>query len=140
MRKIEIEFMDLYKDTDNLCKEVFSYDKGITDYINAMKDNDKKGSATLSYWKDELKTLKHLRWLRNKIAHESGDSDCEPNDLQDLKKFRNRLKNRTDVLSQLQKQETKKKETITRKLVLSLIIGVLVLAVILYLCHRNGLI
>ena len=139
MRKIDIEFMDLYKETDNLCKEVFSYDKGITDYINEMKDNEKKGSDTLSYWKDEYKKLKRLRWIRNKIAHESADSECEQQDIQELKKFRNRLRNKTDVLSQFRKHESKKKETRIRKLVLSVLIGLILISVVLYLCHLNGL-
>jgi hypothetical protein len=64
-----------------------------------MSDLYNEGNAHIEGWKEELSALKRLRRLRNKIAHETGKSECNKNDLQDLKKFRNKLKKRTDALS-----------------------------------------
>lgn len=136
MRAIEIEFLETYKETDSLCKEVFNCERGISDYIGKMSDLYNEGNAHIEGWKEELSTLKRLRRLRNKIAHESGKSECNNNDLQDLKKFRNKLKKRTDVLSQL---KTRKQKKGNGKLVAAVIIGLIVLFAVLYLCHMNGI-
>lgn len=136
MRAIEIEFLDTYKETDSLCNEAFNCERGISDYIGKMSDLYNEGNAHIEGWKEELSTLKRLRRLRNKIAHESGKSECNKNDLQDLKKFRNKLKKRTDVLSQL---KTRKQKKGNGKLVAAVIIGLIVLLVVLYLCHMNGI-
>jgi len=136
MRAIEIEFLETYKETDSLCNEAFNCRRGISDYIGKMSDLYNEGNAHIEGWKEELSTLKRLRRLRNKIAHESGKSECNNNDLQDLKKFRNKLKKRTDVLSQL---KTRKHKKGNGKLVAAVIIGLIVLLVVLYLCHMNGI-
>ena len=136
MRAIEIEFLETYKETDSLCNEAFNCRRGISDYIGKMSDLYNEGNAHIEGWKEELSTLKRLRRLRNKIAHESGKSECNNNDLQDLKKFRNKLKKRTDVLSQL---KTRKHKKGNGKLVAAVIIGLIVLFAVLYLCHVNGI-
>ena len=137
MRAIEIEFLETYKETDSLCNEAFNCERGISDYISKMSDLYNEGNAHIEGWKEELSTLKRLRRLRNKIAHESGKSECNKNDLYDLKKFRNKLKKRTDVLSQL---KTRKQKKGNGKLVAAVIIGLIVLLVVLYLCHMNGIV
>ena len=43
--------------------------------------------------------LKHIRWIRNNIAHNNGDSECSESDVQYVKNFYQRIINRTDSFS-----------------------------------------
>ena len=50
-------------------------------------------------WESDLRMLKRLRFVRNKIAHETGVSDCSERDLRNVKDFFARLVNREDPIS-----------------------------------------
>ena len=43
--------------------------------------------------------LKHIRWIRNNIANNNGDSECSESDVQYVKNFYQRIINRTDSFS-----------------------------------------
>ena len=61
-------FLDSYKQLEKLCGEVMNDDKRITAYIDEM-NNTPMGSLHVSTWNEDLKKLKHYRWVRNQIAH-----------------------------------------------------------------------
>jgi len=99
-----MKFLDLYKSFDNIIKDSFNSDTGVTEYINRMEDKMETGSEKVSGWKDDYYLLKHLRWLRNQITHESGQSECDQQDLQDLREFRERLLSCKDPLAQFNRK------------------------------------
>ena len=68
----------------------------------------------ITEWNDEYRQLKHIRWLRNQIAHSTGSIECSQSDLDWLKGFHNRLLTQQDLLakahrviqeSQIQRQQ-----------------------------------
>ena len=123
MTKLETEFLEEYKRTDNL---------------NA-----------------DYKMLKHLRWLRNRIAHDTDTQDLKSSDLDDLKTFRKRFMKSQDPLSlsvKIKKSSSSKKADNTRSVRTGstsgltnkkpfpwarVIIGAFIAAII-YLIIRNG--
>lgn len=83
-----VEFQEKYKQLDTLCKDIFSSKDGVSVYI--------------SEWENVYKQLKHLRWIRNQLAHEVGafNSDiCSDFDLKWLTDFYDSILNRTDPLA-----------------------------------------
>lgn len=109
MNKLEIEFFEEYKSVDTICKDMFQTKQGMTEYINQMERMDAMGSRVVSKWRDKYKMLKHLRWLRNKIAHESGAPELVKTDLIELEHFHKQLLKRQDPLAELMKSEAMRK-------------------------------
>lgn len=87
MTKLEIEFLEEYKRLDKLCQDMLSSLSGVSEYINRMESFYKDGSYYIDDWNESYKTLKHLRWLRNKIVHNIDESDCSFEELEALKYF-----------------------------------------------------
>ena len=92
--RLEIEFQEAYKKLDKLCRELFSSDTGVSTYIREMeKAPTDYPRATATWWKD-YKELKHVRWVRNQLAHEVGAMDagiCEKEDLLFVCEFYQRI-------------------------------------------------
>ena len=114
MDAIQIELLDEYKYVDKICQEMFDTEKGVTAYIEQLD----KTSVTVRYWitewNDEYRQLKHIRWLRNQIVHNTGYVECTQSDLEWLKGFHNRFLTQQDLLakanrvikeSQIQRQQ-----------------------------------
>lgn len=94
-------FIDSYKHLEKLCGEVLSDDRRVSAYIDEML-NTPGGSCLVTGWDEDLKQLKHYRWVRNQIAHEPGCSEenmCEPNDTLWLDNFYSRIMEQTDPLT-----------------------------------------
>ncbi len=94
-------FIDSYKRLEKLCGEVLNDDRRISAYIDEMVNNP-RGSYYVRTWDDDLKKLKHYRWVRNKITHEPGyneDNMCEPSDTWWLDDFYLRIMNQNDPLT-----------------------------------------
>ena len=75
-------FIESYKHLEKLCGEVLNDDRRISAYIDEMI-NTPRGSYLVKGWDDDLKQLKHYRWVRNQIAHEPDCTEqnmCEPCD------------------------------------------------------------
>ena len=79
MRELNIDFMDLYKSVDRFLKDAYSSDTGVTNYIQNMELKFLQGRRSISSWQSDYDELKHLRWIRNQLAHDVDyDSDiCE---------------------------------------------------------------
>ena len=94
-------FIDSYKHLDKLCGEVMNDDKRLSAYIDEMLKTT-WGARLVGGWEDDLKQLKHYRWIRNQIAHEPDcreENMCEPNDALWLDHFYSRIMNQTDPLA-----------------------------------------
>ena len=99
MNNIEIIFFEEYKKLDNLCKYLLGSNQGITQYVNEMEQIPFEKSKLVESWQYDYKMLKHIRWIRNNIAHNNGDSKCSESDVQYVKNFYQRIINRTDPFS-----------------------------------------
>lgn len=94
-------FIDSYKHLEKLCGEVLNDDRRVSAYIDAMLSMP-RGSYLVAGWNEDIKRLKHYRWVRNQIAHEPGCSEenmCEPNDVMWLDNFYSRIMNQTDPVA-----------------------------------------
>lgn len=101
MLEIEVQLLDEYKVVDNICRDIFLSQSGINQYISVMEQNFSHGRSVISSWNDDYYKLKHIRWLRNKIAHESSATDCTEEDTAWLIDFHNRLLKQQDPLALL---------------------------------------
>ncbi len=93
-------FLDSYKRLEKLCGEVMDDDRRLSAYIDAMMQTP--GNYYVRGWTEDLKKLKHYRWVRNKITHEPGCEEynmCEPGDALWLDRFYERIMNGTDPLA-----------------------------------------
>lgn len=109
MTELEIGFFEEYKSVDNICKDMFQSQQGVTEYINQMDENMMMGSRSVPNWNEKYKMLKHLRWLRNQIAHDSGAPELMESDLLELQNFHKQLLIQKDPLAIISKslRETK---------------------------------
>ena len=94
-----------YKRVDNICNDMFSGRGGISQYIAEMEKVPSYSHSIVPSWDTDYRSLKHIRWLRNQIAHSSTATDCNENDVEWLEDFHNRLLERQDPLALLEKKE-----------------------------------
>ncbi len=94
-------FLDEYKKLDNLCKDAFKSDKGVTAYIQQMEmltDTRFKPDC----WYNDYKKLKHCRHIRNQIAHDNYATEANtstPDDVKWVKQYYSRILNSEDSLT-----------------------------------------
>lgn len=114
MDAIQVELLEEYKYVDKICQEMLGAGKGVTAYIEQLDKTPVTVRYWITEWNDEYRQLKHIRWLRNQIAHSTGTVDCTRSDLEWLKGFYNRLLTQQDILakahrvikeSQIQRQQ-----------------------------------
>ena len=75
-------FIDEYKRLEKLCGQALGEDGRVTAYIDAMRAIP-DGERYVSTWQEDLKRLKHYRWMRNRIVHEPDCNEknmCAPED------------------------------------------------------------
>ena len=122
MDAIQIEFLEEYKYVDAICRDMLGAEKGVTAYIEQLDETPMTVRYWITEWNDEYRQLKHIRWLRNQIAHSTGYVECTQSDLDWLKDFHNRLLTQQDLLakahrvikeSQIQKQQQQAKTIAT---------------------------
>lgn len=96
-----MSFIESYKHLDKICGEMFETQYGVSAYIDEMI-NTPRGSYLVRGWGNDLKQLKHYRWIRNQIAHEPDCTEqnmCESGDTEWLDNFYSRIMNQTDPLA-----------------------------------------
>lgn len=111
-----MSFMDSYKHLEKLCGEVQNDAQKITAYINEMESKP-QGSYLVKGWDNDLKQLKHYRWIRNQIVHDfncTEENMCNSADTDWIDKFYNRIMNQTDPLA-LYRKATKQQGNNTVK-------------------------
>ncbi len=94
-------FLDSYKRLEKLCGDLLADDRRVSAYIDEMVALP-SGARLVRGWDLDLKQLKHLRWVRNKIVHEPNCTEenlCAPGDVQWLNHFYDRILNQTDPLA-----------------------------------------
>ena len=109
-----MRFMDSYKRLDKLCGEIMNSTKGVSSYIEEMQ-NTPHATHYVTGWNEDLKKLKHYRWVRNNIVHEPGCTEqdmCESGDTLWINKFHSRIMNQNDPLA-LYYKATKKQNNFT---------------------------
>lgn len=95
-----MSFIDSYKRLEKLCNEMYGDTHGLSTYIDEMIGKP-DGSYYVSGWNEDLKQLKHYRWVRNQIVHEPGCTEenmCEPDDMRWLDNFYSRIMSTNDPL------------------------------------------
>ena len=101
-----IYFQELYKKLDNLCKDCYNSQEGVSEYIRQMDKYMSAGERYVEYWNIEYSNLKHIRWIRNQLAHEVGtfNSDIVKDaDILFVSSFHEKVLNAEDPLSILRK-------------------------------------
>ena len=103
-----MSFIDSYKRLEKLCSEI--YGNGVKSYIEQMHNNP-MGSRYVTGWDEDLKRLKHYKWVRNQISHEpdcTEDNMCEHSDAEWLENFRLRIMSGSDPLTLYRKTKSSK--------------------------------
>lgn len=106
MLTLNLEFQEEYKRLDRLCKDYLSNTEGISEYIRQMESTLCSDCRYVFTWEDDYKQLKHVRWVRNQLAHEVGtlNSDiCTEDDLDWIQSFYNRIMNGSDPFTVIRK-------------------------------------
>lgn len=102
MLELNVEFQELYKQLDSICRDIFSSKDGVTEYINEMENTEYQFRRYVYGWDEAYKQLKHLRWIRNRLSHEVGSFHCDictTDDLKALTEFYKSILNRSDPLA-----------------------------------------
>lgn len=102
-----MKFIETYKQLEKLCGEVLNDDRRVSAYIEEMMRLS-DGAYRVENWNEDLKKLKHYRWVRNKIVHEPDCTEatmCKAEDVVWLNQFRRRILNGTDPLALYRKSE-----------------------------------
>ncbi len=96
-------FFEEYKSLDNLCRDILESEKGVSEYIERM-ENDDRGRMLVVDWDKDYKKLKSLRYIRNRLAHEDGAYEkdlCSVKDIAWISDFIARIMDETDPLTVL---------------------------------------
>ena len=96
-----MNFIDSYKKLEKLCNEMYGDKHGVSLYIDEMI-NRPVGSRYVKSWNEDLKQLKHYRWVRNQIVHEPGCTEtnmCNRDDIQWINNFYTRMMSTSDPLA-----------------------------------------
>ncbi len=112
MTALDNKFFEAYKLLEERCNEIYSAKSGVSEYIADMERH--MSLAASADFERTYKSLKHLRWLRNQIAHNaSGGSFCKKEDYDALKGFYTELLRGEDPLTRL--KAAKKRTAAGRK-------------------------
>ena len=106
-------FIEAYKRLEKLCGEILNDDRRVSAYIDEMI-NTPRGAYLVRGWDEDLKQLKHYRWVRNQIVHDPNCSEekmCSDDDTQWIADFHARIMNQTDPLTLYRKAtQTRQKQ------------------------------
>lgn len=102
MQATDQAFFEAYKRLDRLCSDAFSCRNGVTAYIDEMNRCSPRGRRLVPGWEQDLSTLKALRHLRNRMAHElDTDGVCTEADAAEAGDFHARILSGNDPLARL---------------------------------------
>lgn len=105
MTKNNERLFEEFKQVDMICGDMFSCQHGISQYISEMEQIFPDGRQRVSSWETDYRNLKHIRWLRNQIAHEISAENCSMADVEWLEQFHRRILNGQDPLAVLRRAE-----------------------------------
>lgn len=105
MKQADNEFFEEYKRLDKLCADIYSCRNGVSEYIADMEEKAHQGRHRVSSWDYDYKMLKHVRWLRSQLAHDSCVYQIsEPGDLDFVRDFYECIFSGYDPLTLLRKE------------------------------------
>jgi len=109
MDQLDQDFFAEYKRLEKLCSEMYSDRNGVSRYIDDMISMSDQGKILIDSWENDLNDLKHIRWLRNRIAHEDDpDQICNKTDLTFATDFHERIYSGNDPLTLLNRLKKEK--------------------------------
>lgn len=127
-------FMDEYNKLDNFMEKQFNSEKGVSDYIDRMYNTPDRLKKKAKSFDEDLKSLKHLRWMRNQLAHGDvtmNDDFAKDSDIDDIIAFYNKVVSKKDPLSLINKNGTSYtssgKTSVDKSKILSIILVVLLI-------------
>lgn len=103
MLKLDRELFEEFKRVDAICRDMFSSQRGVSEYIEQMERDFVYGKQRIPSWEQDYRSLKRVRWLRNQIAHEMTATDCTTHDVAYLQEFHDRLLRQQDPLAALRR-------------------------------------
>lgn len=103
MQGLDRELFDEFKRVDRICRDMFSSQRGVSEYIEQMEQDFAYGRQRIPSWERDYRSLKRVRWLRNQIAHEMTATDCAVDDVEYLQDFHDRLLCQQDPLAVLRR-------------------------------------
>lgn len=103
MLKLDRELFEEFKRVDAICRDMFSSQRGVSEYIERMERDFVYGRQRVPLWERDYRSLKRVRWLRNQIAHEMTATDCTTDDVAYLQEFHDRLLRQQDPLAVLRR-------------------------------------
>ena len=104
MHSSDSAFFDAYKKLERFCSELYSQQSGVSAYIAEMEACADRGRASVPSWNADYQGLKHIRWVRNRIAHEAEPGRLsEDGDLTFAQDFYRRLQAEKDPLALLRR-------------------------------------
>ncbi len=103
MNDIENRFFEQYKKLDNLCKDLLNSKQGVSTYIAQMENTPAFERRYVNSWDSDYKMLKHIRWVRNDIAHSDYQSECTEGDIAYARNFYTRIMKQEDPFSIINK-------------------------------------
>ena len=107
MEPLDNEFFEKYKSLERLCSDMYSCKNGVSLYIEDMESRSPRETSSISSWDTDYKLLKHLRWIRNRIAHDTGNYQiCSISDIQEIQEFYERILSGRDSIALLEKSKT----------------------------------
>lgn len=115
MQRFERELFDEFKRVDGICRDMFSSQRGVSEYIEQMERDFSHGQQRVPYWERDYRSLKRVRWLRNQIAHETTATDCSADDVAYLQDFHDRLLRQQDPLAALRRTRRAARPTVLRR-------------------------
>ena len=104
MNEIERELLEEYKRLDLLLKDMFGTETGVSEYISRMEAK-KDAFRKVASLNNDLRQLKHVRHIRNKIMHDQDDSLCTEEDVDFACDFYDRLLDRRDPLAEFKEKK-----------------------------------
>ena len=111
-------FLEEYKRVDNICRDIYQSDSGITNYINLMRDAKNYRDQNIAEWDAVLARLMALRHIRNKLTHDVGTLEmelCREDDVLWLEEFGDSLLDATDPLAKHYRSYDKNKKASKKK-------------------------
>lgn len=97
-------FLEEFKSLDQLFRDMYQTDRGVTSYIDEMRQVPQAESRSISNWEWDLRHLVELRHLRNRLSHEIGtlnEEQCSMDEINWLRSFHQRVLTQSDPLAQL---------------------------------------
>ncbi|MDE5593349.1 MAG: hypothetical protein K2I75_05385 [Clostridiales bacterium] len=83
---------------------MYSSDEGVSAYIKEMESIPFDEQTVVDNWDNVYRQLKHLRWMRNQLAHELDINTefCEQDDIDCVVGFYNSILSGVDPLARIQ--------------------------------------